>query len=120
MAQFPALKTGAVAQYPAAYSLTLRTDVVRFFDGSEQRFRNSPQVLHRWVIALDQLDEQEMAALEEFFLENEGGAGYFAFTDPWTGLVYPLCSIDSDRLTESFSGPLRVSTSITIRENYLV
>ena len=117
MAQFPALATGAVAQYPAQYVVSFRADIVRFFDGSEQRFRNSPGVLHKWVIALSQLSEQEMNTIEEFFLQNQGASGVFAFTDPWSTQVYPNCSIVSNGLAETFVGVLSSKTSLTIREN---
>ncbi|WP_180538213.1 DUF2460 domain-containing protein [Nevskia soli] len=117
MAQFPILATGAVAQYPARYIVSFRADVVRFFDGSEQRFRNSPGVLHQWIIALSQLSEQEMNTIEEFFLKNQGAAGTFAFTDPWSAQVYPNCSIVSDELDETSVGVLSGKTTVTIREN---
>ncbi len=117
MAQFPVLATGAVAQYPARYKLSFRADVVRFFDGSEQRFRNSPGVLHQWIIALNQLTEQEMNAIEEFFLQNQGASNTFSFTDPWSAQVYLNCSIVSDELDETSVGVLSSKTSVTIREN---
>lgn len=37
---FPTLKTGATLQYPAQRATAFSTDVVRFVDGSEQRFRD--------------------------------------------------------------------------------
>ncbi len=117
MAVFPLLKTGAVAQYPLSTTLTYRADIVWFMDGSEQRFRNAPSVLHEWEIALDQLDEQEMASIESFFLENATVAGTFAFNDPSTGVTYPSCSIASDEMRVAFKGPSSGSTKLTIREN---
>jgi hypothetical protein len=117
MAQFPTLKTGAVAQYPLRTTLTYRADVVWFLDGSEQRFRSSPSVLHEWNIALDRLDEAEIAGIEGFFLENAGEAGTFAFEDPWSGQVFPNCSINVDGIALTFSGPLSAGTELTIREN---
>ena len=36
---FPTLKTGAVMQYPGKRILQFSTDVVRFLDGTEQRYR---------------------------------------------------------------------------------
>ena len=38
MSEFPPLKTGAVMQYPAQKEARFSTTVVRFTDGSEQRF----------------------------------------------------------------------------------
>ena len=39
MNEFPKLKTGAVAQYPAQRTTRYSTHVMRFMDGSEQRYR---------------------------------------------------------------------------------
>jgi len=117
MAQFPTLKTGAVAQYPIRTTYTYRADVVLFLDGSEQRLRNSPSVIHTWDLVLSQLDEQEMSAIEQFFLANQGRAGAFSFTDPWSGIVYPNCSLASDELSLGYLKPLSGLTAIRIREN---
>jgi hypothetical protein len=117
MATFPSLKTGAVAQYPIKTSFIYKADIVWFLDGSEQRFRNSPSVLHQWEIDLAKLDETEMAALEEFFLGNEGPTVAFSFTDPSTNEMYPSCSVSPSELALTFSDPLSGSTTIIIREN---
>jgi hypothetical protein len=117
MAQFPTLKTGAVAQYPLRMTLNYHADVIWFLDGSEQRFRNSPSVLHQWTIAVAKLDEDEIASIESFFLTNQGKAGVFSFTDPWSGQVFPNCSVTADDLDLLYSGPLSANTQVTIREN---
>ena len=117
MPTFPLLKTGAVAQYPVKTTFYYRADIVWFLDGSEQRFRNSPSVLHQWEIDLAKLDEQEIAAIEQFFLLNEGPTLTFAFTDPSSGVAYLNCSVSPSELELIFVGPLSGSTTIAIREN---
>ncbi len=117
MAQFPTLKTGAVAQYPVAVSLGYRADIVSFLDGSEQRFRNSPSTLHEWEIPLAQLDEAELANIQQFFLANQGGTAAFAFKDPASGITYPNCSIAGDAMNFKYAGPLSGQTRLFIREN---
>ena len=117
MLTFPILKTGAVAQYPLKTTFNYKADIVWFLDGSEQRFRNSPSVLHQWEIDLAKLDETEMASIEEFFLGNEGPTLSFSFTDPSTNDVYPNCSVSNSELALTFSGPLSGSTTVVIREN---
>jgi hypothetical protein len=89
MATFPELKTGAMAQYPAQRRLQFQNQALRFLDGSEQRYQDSASVLHQWVIQLSQLDEGEMAAIENFFLANQGRFSSFAFTDPWDEATAP-------------------------------
>ncbi len=117
MASFPTLSTGAVAQYPASRVSNFRNQVLRFVDGNEQRYRDSAGPLRRWVIRLDYLDATEMAAIEDFFLSNQGRFASFAFTDPWDNTSYPNCSIADDLLTTTLKDEGRTLTSITIVEN---
>lgn len=117
MAAFPALKTGAVAQYPAERALRFSTVVHRFVDGAEQRFRQMGAGLRRWVIRLDHLDEAELFALEEFFLEQDGAAGNFEFTDPWDGSVHENCSFEGDGVELSFEAPGLGRTVLVVKEN---
>lgn len=117
MNDFPVLATGAVTQYPAERNLVFSTQVVRFLDGSEQRFREIAQPLHRWVIQLDNLSEREMNQLREFFRIQDGGAEPFRFTDPWDGTQYPACSLDTDQMVELFAGQGGAKTTLAITEN---
>src|ERR1700691_4785459 len=117
MASFPALKTGAVAQYGSDRSRQFSTQVLRFLDGSEQRFPGYGTPLLQWVIRLDLLDEWELENLELFF-ENEGGrAGKFTFTDPWDGTVYASCSFGSDDLALGFEEIARGKTQVVVKES---
>jgi len=117
MAVFPTLKTGAVAQYPASKSLRFKNHTLRFLDGTEQRYRDSAGVLHQWVISLGELDEREMAAVEQFFLDNQGPFNGFAFTDPWDGKAYSNCSILSDEVTLTSAAEMQCAVRLTIVEN---
>jgi hypothetical protein len=117
MATFPPLQTTAVAQYPAGKSLRFQNQIVRFLDGNEQRYRDSAGPLHRWVIRLDQLNETEMAAIENFFFSNQGSFANFAFVDPWDGTSYANCSLASDQLELASLADLRGRTSVTVIEN---
>ncbi len=116
MAQFPKLKTQAIAQYPAATQLAFRTDVVRFVDGSDQRFRRWGGPVRSWTIVLDQLDEGEVHALRRFFEAHAGRAGTFSFMDPWTETEYERCAFDTDELPLRFSEIQSSSATIRIRE----
>jgi phage-related protein len=117
MNDFPTLMTGAVMQYPAERDLVFSTQVVRFLDGSEQRFREIAAPLHRWVIQLDNLSEREMNRLREFFRIQDGGSEPFSFTDPWDGTQYPSCSLETDQMVEVFTGPGQAKTSLVVTEN---
>lgn len=115
MATFPALKTGAVAQYPSDLQQNFSTTVVRFLDGSEQRFPAYAAALTRWVIRLDLLDESELTALQQFFVSQGGRAGTFSFTDPFSGSAV-TCMFDADELDLNFAGVGTGKASVTIRQ----
>jgi len=117
MGEFPILKTGAVMQYPATRAVQFSTQVLRFLDGSEQRFRDYGKPLRVWTIRLELLDDEEMAALEEFFQSEQGSYGSFAFTDPWDGTRYPDCSLEDDAAWLEYEGAGRGRTTLTVREN---
>jgi hypothetical protein len=117
MASFPTLSTGAVLQYPAQKTYGFSTQVVRFIDGSEQRFRDYSQYLHRWIVTLELLTETEINALRQFFRVLSGAAGQFSFTDPWDGSVYPSCSLETDDMVEVLEGEGRGRTTLIVREN---
>jgi hypothetical protein len=111
------LKTGAVMQYPASKSLRFTQDTVRFLDGAEQRFRGCASVLRRWMIRLDLVDEQELARLDEFFLENQGAFASFSFVDPWEGVEYADCSLEGDTFEFLLNGEMRGQTSLVVKQN---
>jgi len=115
MSLFPKLKSGAICQYPAQFSLSWRTHITMFLDGSEQRYARTSSPVRRWHIRLDLLDEQESLILQQFFVEQSGRYGFFEFQDPLTGHVYPTCCFESDRNDMSQSGELRYHTTLTIR-----
>ena len=117
MASFPALKTGALAQYPSDRTKQFSTLRYRFLDGSEQRFPGFGAPLRRWVIRLELLDEGELARLEEFFIEQGGRAGSFSLTDPWDGAVHANCSFESDAMTADYREAGDGRTSIVVKEN---
>jgi hypothetical protein len=117
MSTFPKLKTNAVAQYPVTRSSRFQNRAMRFVDGVEQRYRDSAGPLHRWELRLSALDEIEMAALEQFFADNQGCFGNFAFTDPWDGTEYPNCSLASDQLDLTSMAEMQGKTSLSVVEN---
>jgi hypothetical protein len=116
MASFPKLSTGALAQYGSAYELGFRTRVIRYVDGSEQRYADRGAALRSWIIALSQLTPIESAALKAFFREHRGREGTFSFTDPWTGIEYPACRFDRDAIALKAIDELSASATLVIRE----
>jgi hypothetical protein len=117
MATFPQLKTGAVAQYPVVRHGEFRNQTVRFVDGTDQRYRDSGAPRESWQISLSGLDETELAAIEEFFLTNQGSFGSFTFADPWDGHVYDDCSLAADDLGAAAMAEMRGTTKLTVVRN---
>jgi len=116
MADFPKLKTGAVAQYPVTREARLQNQSLRFVDGTYQRYRDAGAVRRRWTIRLDLLEEGEMAAIEEFFLATEGAYATFTFTDPWDGHAYAGCRLESDEAALLAAGEMRGITTLTVTQ----
>jgi hypothetical protein len=117
MSTFPKLKTGAVAQYPASRSVTHATEVMRFVDGTEQRYRARGAAGRRWAINLELLDETEIARFQEFFTTEQGRLGSFTFEDPWDGSVHPDCSLEEDEFEFEVLGEGRGRLVVVVREN---
>lgn len=117
MNQFPTLKTGAVTQYPAEQAIIRPTFIVRFLDGSEQRYRLQASPQHRWTLQLSLLDEGELHQLREFFRAQHGQLTSFEFTDPGDGTVYSSCSLESDAMGDVLTDVFDSGTQLTIREN---
>ena len=117
MSAFPKLKTGAVAQYPAGRVLTHATEVMRFLDGTEQRYRARGAAGRRWAIRLELLDETEIARVQEFFISVQGRFGSFSFEDPWDSSVHADCSLENDALEIELWGETRGRLTLVVREN---
>ena len=117
MGAFPTLKTGAVMQYPAQKELQFSTTVIRFSDGSEQRFRQYQAPLHRWMVRLDLLDESELNQVREFFRAHAGTSETFQFTDPWDSTSYEHCSLGDNEMKDTLVRESCAQTTLTIVEN---
>jgi hypothetical protein len=117
MGTFPTLKTGAVAQYPATKTSRFQNQILRFIDGTDQRYRDSAGPLHTWEIHLERLDEAEMANMETFFADNQGSFGSFTFTDPWDGQVHSNCSLATDSLGLVLSNEMQGGVVLKVVEN---
>ena len=113
---FPKLKTGAVAQYPIGRERRLRSESLRFVDGTQQRYRDSGSARLRWMIRLDLLDEGELASMEEFITAQQGAYAAFTFTDPWDGVEYEGCRLEGDDAVLISAGEMRGNTTLTVTQ----
>jgi hypothetical protein len=116
MTTFPQLSTGAVAQYPLSRGTSYDIDIVRFLDGSQQRCLVRGKKLRRWLISLSQLNENELASVEQFFDAVQGNAGLFTFTDPVSGEAVQNCRISNPSILTQYVAVGSGSAGIWIEE----
>jgi hypothetical protein len=103
-------------QYPVATGVRLRTELLEFVDGAEQRFPSTGELLKRWVLQYSQLDEGEMRNLRTFVESALESGSLFPFIDPSTSVVYANCRINKAEFDESWGGDGQGSTRIEIVE----
>lgn len=116
MASFPVLASGAITQYPAAVSTGQAVQVIRFLDAADQRYIVQPRAYRQWQIRLDLLNENEIQALEAFFLSNRGDYSAFNFPDPFSGAIVPNCRLGAPGFISEYVGVDVSSTSFWIIE----
>ena len=117
MADFPTLSTGAVTQYPSTASVRHQTQVLRFVDGSEQRWPQTGNTQRSWTLHLSRVSEEELSAIEEFFAAQQGRFGTFSFRDPFDGVEYESCSFDADSLQCHLFDEESAQSTLIIRTN---
>ncbi len=116
MNTFPSLRSGAVTQYPLGIVTGQSSQVIRFIDGTDQRFRVQGRMLRRWQIHLDLLRDNEIQALEAFFNSQLGAYSTFVFPDPYTGTEVPNCIFGADAFLSDYQGVDTSSTSFWVVE----
>jgi phage-related protein len=116
MATFPTLNSGAVTQYPMSVTYGQSVQVIRFLDGSDQRFLNQGRQYRKWQIRLDLLNESEMNQLEAFFLAQQGEYSIFDFPDPLSNQTVSNCRLGTAEITGDFVGVDRGSSTLWVIE----
>lgn len=116
MTTFPTLNTGAIAQFPLALSAGQGAQVIRFLDGTDQRYLTQARMLRSWRIQLNLLNEDEIHQLETFFALQEGDYSVFTFPDPYSGSAVPNCRFTMAGLVTDYSGIDSASTEFSIIE----
>ena len=118
MATFPILKSGAVTQYPLQAMTGQASEVIRFLDGTDQRYMTHAQPLRAWQIHLESLDENEVSSLEAFFRAQLGAYSTFVFPDPISGSSIPSCRFGADLLVTEYQDIDQASSSFWVIETY--
>ena len=102
MATFPVLTSNAVMQYPAPLARVRAGRIVRFIDGSDQRFIALGKTLRSWQIKLTLLNEHEIGQIEAFFETQDGEYSLFDFPDPFSGATVPNCRFSAPTLATAY------------------
>ncbi len=102
MLTFPTLSTGAVAQYPLPVSYTSPVEIVRFIDGTDQRYLSRGQTLRSWHVQLSFVNEDEIRQIERFFESLQGQYALFAFPDPYSGQIVLNCVMGQSALVTDY------------------
>lgn len=116
MATFPLLSSGAATQYPTTVTNGQGVQVVRFLDGSDQRYLNQGRTFRQWQIHLDLLNDTEIAQVEAFFVAQSGNYSVFTFPDPISGTDIPNCRLSAPGLVTEYTGADISSTSFWVIE----
>ena len=118
MQTFPLLASGAIIQYPAGMTSAQGAQVIRFLDGSDQRYLTQGRTLRQWQIRLDLLNELEMQQMEEFFAALQGDYSTFVFPDPISESSVPNCRLAASGLASLYTGVDKGAISLQVIETY--
>ena len=116
MTIFPLLSSGAVTQYPTPMTSGQAVEVIRFVDGSDQRYLMQGRTFRQWEIQLSLLTDDELQRLEAFFLAQQGDYSPFIFPDPISGTNVPNCRFGNSSLLTEYDGVNASSTSFWVIE----
>jgi len=116
MIVFPLLSSGAVTQYPAPMVTGQAVEVIRFLDGTDQRYLTQGRQYRRWQIRLDLLNGTELQRIESFFTAVQGEYSIFDFPDPFSGVTVPNCRLGASGLATEYAGVDTGSTSLWVIE----
>jgi hypothetical protein len=87
MLYFPQLATGATSQYPIQRKRAARTVLNKCLDGSAVKWADAAGAVTSWELHFEELSDEELATLEQFFLAAEGTLNPFTFLDPAGNLL---------------------------------
>jgi hypothetical protein len=114
--EFPKLSSGAITQYGTPVGFSSPTQIIRFLDGTGQRFLARGRILRRWFIELRLLNESEIAAVEAFFNTMKAEYSTFSFPDPISGTSVPNCRLGAPELTSDYQDVDAAATSLWVVE----
>ena len=97
MSELPKLKTGSAMQYPSTRGLGRRVRILRFVDGTEQRFPLDGKAHGQWRMSFRQLDDTERRELERFVEESAASGSVISIVDPWDGRRHDQCRLEGDK-----------------------
>jgi hypothetical protein len=115
MPTLPLLRSGSSVQYPFVTRHKCTTEIIRFIDGSEQRFTQAGAT-RTWKISLSDLMPEEVIALDAFAQSNLANNDRFTFHDPVSGDVLNQCNLATEPIEIEHVGEQRASLSLIVIE----
>ena len=110
---FPTLRSGSY-KYPLTRSKSYKTGVLRFLNGSEQRWKSVTK-LEPLVLEYRNLNGYDLSLLREFWRSAKG-----AYTTDieltLAGKSYSNLALDQDDFTPSQSGPGKFSITLRFKQ----
>jgi hypothetical protein len=87
MIYFPQLSSGATGQFPITRQRSARTVVNQSCQGYEIKLADPGAATTSWHLSFEEMDDDELAALEALFQAVEGRLTPFTFLDPMDNLL---------------------------------
>ncbi|MGC9945702.1 MAG: hypothetical protein ABSF64_04955 [Bryobacteraceae bacterium] len=87
MYYFPQLSSGATGQFPITRQRSARTVINQSCQGYQVKLADPAAAVTAWHLSFEEIDDQELAALEALFQSVEGRLTPFTFLDPVDNLL---------------------------------
>src|SRR5579862_4638260 len=87
MIYFPQLSSGATGQFPITRQRDTKTVMNQSIQSYEVKLADPGAATTQWHLAFEEMNDQELAALEALFQAAEGSLTSFTFLDPIDNLL---------------------------------
>jgi hypothetical protein len=115
----PTLASGSVARYPVQVTTSAKTGIVRFVNGSEQRWREAQQITS-FVLTYTNINAYDTSTMQAFFIARKGRFVDSALTNTFSvtlgSTTWNYCMFDQDDFTEIENRPGHYTFTLKITQ----